>query len=133
MGRRQLRHFRAYIIRGTNPTLFSFTSHCWYIKLLTDPYSKYLVLRWLNGNPPFQTSAREQSTNIASPIKTDDPITHYTGPGVALGTCFGTVFGVAFGNAGTGLGLGLAIGLAVGTDIGTRVKKQQNDTNDEPD
>ncbi|MEM7636138.1 MAG: hypothetical protein AAF299_16355, partial [Pseudomonadota bacterium] len=67
-----------------------------------------------------------QSDTMTGPIRTNDPVTHYTGLGVALGTCFGTVFGAAFGDIGTGLGLGLAIGVAVGAGIGARKKKAQN-------
>ena len=70
---------------------------------------------------------------IASLDKTKDPVTHYTGLGLALGLCFGSALGAAFGDAGTGLGLGLALGLVIGAAIGTSVKKKRDSLPAPPD
>ncbi|WP_205944538.1 glycine zipper domain-containing protein [Pelagibius litoralis] len=65
-------------------------------------------------------------SKIATPDKTRDPVTYYTGIGVALGVCFGSAFGAALGDTGVGLALGMAVGVALGAAVGSNKKKKQD-------
>jgi len=68
-----------------------------------------------------------EENKMGSGKKTDDPIAHYAGLGVALGVAFGAAFGAAFDDVGTGVALGVAIGVAIGAALGSSAKKKQND------
>ena len=57
--------------------------------------------------------------------KTDNPVEHYTGVGLALGLSFGAAFGAAFDDVGTGLAIGLVLGLAIGAAVGTNAKRSR--------
>lgn len=55
----------------------------------------------------------------------NNPLTYYTGMGLAVGMAVGLVFGAAIGDSGSGLALGLTFGLVIGAAIGNSKKKQQ--------